>query len=125
MNKTKLLLILLTTSMLLGLQSNVALAASAATSTQASITYPAYYPAEFDRKGVVSEVNTGTHQVIIEGRQYAYQVDLKVHSPDQKYGSAYNLKAGQTLGFSYTEDQHGKITVTEIWVIDPRDYQGS
>lgn len=126
MNKTKLFLILLTTSMLFGLQSNAAVMAdSGLAGTQTGITYPSYYPASFDRKGVVSKVKAGAHQVVIDGRQYSYQVDLQVHSSTQKYGSGFNLKVGQTLGFSYTEDSKGNRILTEVWVIDPSDYQGT
>lgn len=130
MNKQKSFIVVIASTLLIGLYSNNivmagTLGSDSGTSTQKGSTYPKYYPSKFQRKGVVSKVNAGARKVVIDGRQYSYKIDLQVHSPTQKYGSAYNLGIGQTLGFSYTEDKNRNRTVTEIWVINPDDYQGT
>ena len=131
MNKKRSFVMAVATTMILSLYSNTAIMAEtglsgSGDSSGGSINNnPEYYPASFPHKGVVREIKPATHEIIIDGRQYSYRIDLKVHSPVQKYGSIYSLEVGQTLGFSYIENRKGNGTITEIWVINDGDYQNS
>lgn len=123
MNNLKSFVFGITTMLLTSIHAPMLIAAEPG--TQKSSAYPGYYPANFQQKGIVSEIKTGTHQIIIDGTQYVYRIDLQVHSPDQTYGSAFNLKVGQTLGFSFTERKNENPILTEVWVINTGDQQGS
>lgn len=81
-----------------------------------SKTLPAYYPASYQKSGIIREL--GSHNtVIISGLKYKLAASAKIHTESKEFASSWVLKSGDEVGFSYSLDASNNKILDEIWVL--------
>ncbi len=88
-------------------------------STPSRATLPHGYPKAIQSMGVILDIDTGT--VTVNGSRYTLSISLVVHSPSGE-GSRFELREGVEIGFSYTQEPNGILTISEIWVLPKGTY---
>ena len=99
------------------LLSTASLGAPAQRSALASTSgLPAYYPANFQKTGIVREPPS-SNRLIISGLKYQITSSTKIHTLSNQFSSSWSLKNGEEVGFTFTSDAAKNRTISEIWVL--------
>lgn len=85
---------------------------------------PAYYPSAFSRAGKIQDLSLRSKVFVINGTNYNYSSNAKVHTLKSRFGTLQMLRKGMNIGFLVTKDGNGKVTVTEIWELPAGDAPG-
>ncbi|MGD8593758.1 MAG: hypothetical protein PVF82_13030 [Gammaproteobacteria bacterium] len=113
-NKTQLHIMI---CLLAGLLSTVSLAAPPDRSGLRSTDgLPEYYPGDFQKTGILREVNTDD-TVVISGLKYHLTANTAIHTTSNRFSSRWALKTGEEVGFTFSNDAANRRTISEIWTL--------
>lgn len=76
---------------------------------------PDYYPASFQKTGVINGAGAGG-SLNISGLSYRLSPNVLIHSTMTEHSSRYELVSGKEVGFTLNSDANSR-TITEIWVL--------
>lgn len=82
---------------------------------------PNYYPAAFDRWGVIDALDLDNQMIVMNDIHIHVARDLQVHTPNTRFATADSLKRGMKIGFGTTGSRGLTGPVTEVWVL-PASY---
>lgn len=77
---------------------------------------PSYYPASFQKTGVIRDVGTDD-TLVISGIKYQISPQTKIHTVDSQFASSWSLKTDAEVGFSFATDDAKKRNISEIWLL--------
>ncbi len=104
-------------SLLIGFLSVASLAAAPERSSLRSTSgLPEYYPSEFQKTGIIREVNTDD-TLVISGLKYHLTPNTAIHTTNNQFSSRWSLKTGEEVGFTYSDDATNRRTISEIWTL--------
>jgi hypothetical protein len=78
---------------------------------------PDYYPAKFDRWGVIDALDLGNQIIVVNDAQIHVARDLQVHTLNTRFATARTLTRGMKIGFGTTGSRGLTGPVTEVWVL--------
>ncbi len=83
-----------------------------------AVAAPSQYPESFQRMGIVDDVRRDA--IVINDQLYFITSSLKVNTP-KKWGKNWKaLRKGQTIGFSFVDDDpQRRGQVVEVWILTP------
>ena len=84
-----------------------------------SSSLPSYYPTEFQRLGVLTEVR-GQYNWVVDGVQVTVSNNVLVHSLVSNFSSLYSINQGMELG--YRRNSAGEIA--EVWQLPDGTVKG-
>jgi len=89
-----------------------------------SAKLPDYYPAAFDRWGVIDQVDLDNRVIVVNDINIHVALDLKVHTVNTRFAIPRSLQPGMAVGFGTSGSRAISGAVSEIWVL-PSDYTPS
>lgn len=90
----------------------------------AAAALPDYYPAQFDRTGVIDNVDLDNGAIAVDDVTVRIARDLRVYTPHTRFATARSLQPGMKIGFGTTGSRALGNAVSEIWVL-PADFVSS
>jgi hypothetical protein len=104
-------------SLLIGLLSVVSLAAAPERSSLRSTSgLPEYYPANFQKTGIIRDV-ASDDTLVISGLKYRLTPDTKIHTTHNEFSTRWSLKTGEEVGFAFSTNAANQRTISEIWLL--------
>lgn len=89
-----------------------------------SANLPEYYPAVFDRWGMIDQIDLDHQIIVVNDINIHVARDLQVHTVNTRFATAQTLKPGIKIGFGTTGSRATTGTVAEVWIL-PADYTPS
>jgi hypothetical protein len=86
-----------------------------------SAKLPDYYPAAFDRVGVIDQIDLDNRVIVVNDKNIRVALDLKVYTVNTRFASSQSLQPGMVIGFGTSGSRAISGAVSEIWVL-PADY---
>lgn len=103
--------------LLVGLLSVASLAATPERSSLRSTSgLPEYYPANYQKTGIIRDV-AADDTLVISGLKYRLTSDTKIHTTRNEFSSRWSLKTGEEVGFTFSTNAANHRTISEIWLL--------
>lgn len=78
-------------------------------------TLPEYYPASFQKTGLINGAGAGG-SLNISGLSYSLSPNVLIHTTMTEFSSRHDLASGKEVGFTVNSDANSRV-ITEIWIL--------
>lgn len=82
---------------------------------------PDYYPEQFDRWGVIDQLDLGNLVIVVNDQNIHVARNLQVHTLNTRFATGQSLQPGMKIGFGTSGSRALSGAVSEVWVL-PADY---